>query len=1254
MALAVAAVFGAVTLSPGAAKADKHPDRSMTVYTGLDVVVDLKALFSASDIPVGSVITVEQEPDAVLGTTTLAGTPVVADTALTLTLGQATIPAGAPSLMTTVSVESNKNTAADDDDVTKRVAVTVMRSTPTKRNTTSGDSPENIDIEKLDLYTDVKEDHDVGVWTSGNGTGMIVGYMVTGGANTATAPAETDGVMVTDAFPGTESNSKDVATNVNPSGMAELAGSDDDTLAALTTNPVTLSVVPVCQTALGTFGTCFQPDSDGSISANAHAGATFTVKLVKSEMTEATIIDLPAPDADLMLLDDSTTERNEREHRVMLIGNADKDLDHYTNGKGKGEIKRWVVRSSDQFKARATVSSLMGKPTLIITAREAGRANITVFPVDGYTPLTDERIDELSKSVEVRVAARAMEEENSPATWTGRFLPQVNITLGSPENPMDQKMVDVSQAFAAGQGTGAVTGYPAQSNNPSVARVAAVDGEGMVTVQGINPGSTRIVVEAVDRHPDPNPTASFLVVVSPRATVEVTDSTYTPWPGGNRIAPSSFNPGKNASYTIQFNAPIEYLPGVQDIVVQFTEDDFVVPDSIDEASVVINSAGHVANPASVSVDGEEITLELQDMDGDTDGVQGIGENARVRVIFRTSAGIKNPTEGGDYGDMTVAGLPLNEVTVYRTLSLSEEDGGRGDQVTATGKGFRNGTTLRVFLDVDKNGLLGANDHVLCVSERIGSDDIGQCTFKVTSSRFMHGPNNVISAVDGRSNYVTQGKTETFELKSSISLSPEGGSPGETIQVQLYDFGANATVTKVEIARRALWEHDSLPIRLSKTRPEVPAGTSAYRLWNPGAGAASSRGELSFSLVIPNEAPSGVQDFKVFTSGGDDNTTITIGGPQITVTPSTVLANQRISLVGVGFSANAVIGRERDNNGQQSRIEIRGQMVDWDRVNNGDPVDTDSGGNWSASVDLPLDSSTIDPGNPLLRITDSDGRTGVTELTIPSREVTITPSSGRVGTLAVVRGTGFPSKNDEGTSFNVEVVYDAGNDKTTRVSAVPDASGRFEVQLRIPTTASIPSTNPVRVSFEIGTTTSSVTVSHDVPEGILELSATSGGPGSTITIHGEGFKSFVPVSSVRIGNLDITPSPKPSTDGNGMMDFDVTIPGLDVGIQTIEVQVGQTTASVGFTVTESGIAPGDIKPVSEALEPLGDNLESIWHFNNDTKVWSFYDGLDGSDLENLITGETYLVQVKATMEVILNHKTRNLTCNEGNCWNQVVW
>ena len=74
----------------------------------------------------------------------------------------------------------------------------------------------------------------------------------------------------------------------------------------------------------------------------------------------------------------------------------------------------------------------------------------------------------------------------------------------------------------------------------------------------------------------------------------------------------------------------------------------------------------------------------------------------------------------------------------------------------------------------------------------------------------------------------------------------------------------------------------------------------------------------------------------------------------------------------------------------------------------------------------------------------------------------------------------------------------------------------------------------------------------------------------------------------------------------------------------------------------------------ALEPLGDNLMGVWHFNIDTRMWTFYDAQEGSDLTHLITGESYLFLVKDTVGAILNGNVRNLTCILGNCWNRIVW
>ena len=894
--------------------------------------------------------------------------------------------------------------------------------------------------------------------------------------------------------------------------------------------------------------------------------------------------------------------------------------------------------------------------------------------------------------------------------------------------------IPMSGFFTPGKGSGVIesysmpipTGSYASKGNASGITVTINKMTGVVTARATATATVNqtvtVTVTAETDHTD-DPSQQFYIDV-------VAEGTGPTGPSGPmdpdlpKLTPGSIEPGDGTRYDIEFETTADVNTLTDELIIKL--DDFELPSTIATRSVAIivtdagtkeksDSTDPNANrdfiPEDVTVSGSKIIITLGDMDkGDNNEDFGITGGSIIKVVLRQSAGISNPSEAKGYGPVIELGdlkldwedenddgdpmFPDLVLDVPRIIGLDEEDGGLGTVVNATGSGYKNGTSLIVFVDKlspvmwdntddnrdnmvplpanmvdeydmrvmmdsdygnvpadtipsddgmatyydeDDNALapnrkLDLGEDELCQVGSIGGDDTGTCEFTVTHPTFSGGI-NYINAVDGRSGYVDDGEDlGEFDLTASLTASPAGGSPGEIMLIQVVDFPFG-NIKKVEIARN-----------------EYCSGV---------CGTVDRAGSGNFKVTIPNWVNGGTQELRVTgenDAAGDPvraSTNVSLAGPQILVTPGTVLANQRISLVGTGFSPNSEI----DDDVDLAKVSVGGDQISWGRVNEGEQVDVDSGGNWSASVDLPLTEATTAEGERVIRVTDSHGRTGTVMVNIPAREVTVTPSVSRVGTIAVVRGSGFPSKNDEGTSFNIEIVYDASNDKTTTVSAVPDASGRFEVQLRIPTTAAIPSNNTVKVTFEDESGIAVVTtVAHEVPEGVITLSTTSGGPGSTVTINGEGFKAFVPVSLVKIGTLDVTPAPKPSTDGNGMMSFAVTIPGLDVGIQTIEVNVGRTTSSTGFTVTESGVSPGNIKEVAVGLEPLGDNFVSVWHFNNDTKMWSFYAPAlaEGNTLTHVITGETYLIRIKSTTEVILNNDTRNLTCVGDNCWNQLVW
>ena len=68
---------------------------------------------------------------------------------------------------------------------------------------------------------------------------------------------------------------------------------------------------------------------------------------------------------------------------------------------------------------------------------------------------------------------------------------------------------------------------------------------------------------------------------------------------------------------------------------------------------------------------------------------------------------------------------------------------------------------------------------------------------------------------------------------------------------------------------------------------------------------------------------------------------------------------------------------------------------------------------------------------------------------------------------------------------------------------------------------------------------------------------------------------------------------------------------------------------------------------------------VFHFNGVDKTWSFFDPrpeFDGlNTLSEMVDGEPYWILISEDVEdVVLNNRTRNLTCVGGDCWNTLVW
>ena len=747
-------------------------------------------------------------------------------------------------------------------------------------------------------------------------------------------------------------------------------------------------------------------------------------------------------------------------------------------------------------------------------------------------------------------------------------------------------------------------------------------------------------------------------------------------------------PNKSDGVDVTFMAPDTGI-NAGDYITIVLHEDFQVPDDISESHVslagsVTNQGGTPATPAptvfslrpaSVTVDDtDKLTQDRDDgveFGGDADwwiqiqipdtytadndngaGNQGLG--GEVTVTIEKAAGIKAPKEAGDYGvGFAIAEEPEDATEIFaraqvinRLVELSEEKKGRGANIEATAKGFEVGTVY-FWRDGNLNNMLDGTEDVLCHAT-VDDDHVATCEFELTNPPFMPGigtctgsdPDcNLVQAYDGvnRSNYakastgddldpaqnnneVHENQDDVIYLDKSISISPEAGNPGDKITLTLRDF-PDGRVGKVSVGG-------------------VDADYTAATISNGGA---------TSTVTIPDRAQTGIRQFmvEVHDASGkkvaDDDTEITIGGADLTATPETVIPGQDVVLTGSGYYGGSCI----------RGMTLGGILTEFESCTGRDAVEADNNGNWSYTVEVPVNGTTADAegGTLTLRVADAQGRVGSMQLPFMAREVTMTPSEGHPGTPMVLQGSGFPVDAD------IDVQY--GEERPDGVDA--DSGGSWRHTMKVPEDVGIPSTNVVTVSFEAGTETVTETFTHRVPGATITLDPAMGPEGGIVTLTAGGFSRYTALDELMVDGRDATPSPSPSTDRNGNVTFTFRIPGSDPGVVNVAATFDDTTASTTFTVTEGrGVVDGSVETILASVISE-DALDRVFVFDNETKEWLWHISdpafASTNTLTGLSSGDLAWIKVSKSVTADVLGRSLALTCiNEGmeneDCWNQV--
>ena len=742
------------------------------------------------------------------------------------------------------------------------------------------------------------------------------------------------------------------------------------------------------------------------------------------------------------------------------------------------------------------------------------------------------------------------------------------------------------------------------------------------------------------------------------------------------VTAASRSPGQGSTYTVEFTAN-EELPVLTGEI--YLELDYLirVPSGISGNSVTVRyrkgsdygsgQAGWVEVQQGRSRNSPTTISVIPDVEANDQDIP-IPAGARVTVTLLGPAGIRNPQEGGAYPwrvstseettpqaarhpnqeviaafSRSAPGEGTEGLLVDREVILSKQEIGRGEEVSATARGYRPGTAITFWRDADADGTVDPDEREFCQSA-VNTGGDANCSFLITSPPFAGGfgqclnaPRtcNLVNARDGEGStavLVGTGTNQVYKLDNLVELvgtvkARQDPGRGEQISINLTSF-PQGTVEEVTVS-------------------QIPADLNPMRV--------GPEGDLDFQLPVPQGVRSGRQQLEVTlvrSDNGQEYTArtivdITSGRTEVTVDPGTVTANGRILVTGVGFHAAG--------GAHIAEMRISGETVELPVGRDGSrriPI-TDTG-TFAQVVTVPVTRGTLTPGLHELMVTDNAGRTGYTGIRILERKITLHPEGSRPGSMLEVRGTGFPACSACSSGTNIMLSYESGN-QVTHAHAETDDQGQFVIQIEVPRKSHPGSLSTVTVEFfDDDGGTMALQANHRVIQARVVLEPNIGPPGTVVSLTGEGFREFTLVRSVLFESEEVNPGGGTATDAHGVFSTRFVVPGIDTGLQQVTVTVDGAVAAAAFRVTQSDLVTAGATEVGEALADLAPHLEVVWHFDNDSKRWTFYDGLHGGNLDYLRDGQTYLVQVKGDVEVYLNNRPRAFSCYLGNCWNQIIW
>ena len=727
----------------------------------------------------------------------------------------------------------------------------------------------------------------------------------------------------------------------------------------------------------------------------------------------------------------------------------------------------------------------------------------------------------------------------------------------------------------------------------------------------------------------------------------------------------------------------------------FLEDDYVVPDSIPMDEVFFRvpgggltegNGGRVFVTDRIEVnDGDffggdddwAIQFFLPDLctldNDDCDPFNGPDAGSTLQLVISSDAGIKNPSEqemhslgykvlGPSDASDEDGEISLGTKPTLAKISLSADDGGRGKEITIAGSGFNDGTEAEAKVLVAAAGLNDDDDmtnDITCAmvmehgdslgTANVGSDDKFSIAFTVHNDEFDAGEVNYICAEDSEAGAPRPASAvKLFKLTASISLDPAQANSGDEVTLKARDFGG--ALTQISLGPDKTWTSDA-------------SVTNDFEI-------KTIEGD-DYTFEVPGGL-SGVVQVAAKRDTTRKTADLTVTPSSLTLSETEVAPNQSIIISGSGFSEDSYVLVEKitidgkplvvDESGVEKVTTSEAEDANMPGDDGEKAVKTTSAGAFTASVNVWSDDKetnpALDDGTYKVKVTDVLGFSGTTTITVLEPTLTVFPTAVGPRDYITISGANWPvSTTDDDREVRINV---DDRNRNTRI----DSTGRFNYEYQLRADIGIGQEHTITVTYEPEDDTDPGDIKEEITFLVVSSNVTitpaAAAPGETIDLEMTGMPIHILVDNVIIAGADRLGNANFNTDADGSVTVTgVLVPYADPGFYPVRIEVGEETAVVQLEILAEADVRGAASPLPEAVMDLGDSVVRIFHFNTDSKEWTFYDprpefeGLN--TLTELAAGQPYWILVSENVEnVVLNGKTRNLTCVGGDCWNQLVW